>query len=76
VRIADDPDYSGKPVEFFRGTLCVTTGDDDAGAWLRSMDLANGVPCLCVGGSCDSTRIHDDEVGASGIRHLFAATSQ
>lgn len=67
MRVADDPSHSGNSRDFLGRTLRVAAGDHDTGVRLRSMDAANGLAKLVIGGGGDGTSVQDDEVGVSNF---------
>ena len=73
VGITDNKPYAGKRRKFFRSALRITTGDNDARAWIRSMDFADRVACLRVCRGRHSASVKDNDVGGGTI--VFGAES-
>ena len=67
VGVADDPGNARKGSKLFGSALSVAAGDDDAGAGIGGVELANGVAGLGVGGGGDRTSIDHDDVGVRGF---------
>ena len=66
VGVADDPGDAGKGGEFFWGALGIATGDDHANSGIGSMEFANGVAGLGIGGGRDRAGVDDNDVGSVG----------
>ena len=67
VGIADYIGDAGKNGEIFRGALGIASCDDNLGLGIGSVDFADSVAGLSVGGGGDGASVDDDEFGGGGI---------
>ena len=59
---------TGERGKFFGRALCVTSGGDNFRGGIRSVEFADGVARLGIGGRCNSAGVDDDDVGNRGSR--------
>ena len=64
VGIADDEGDAGEGGEFFGCALGITAGYEDFGGRVLSVNFADGVAGLGVGGGSDGAGVYDDEFRA------------
>lgn len=65
--VAYDVSDAGESGEFFGRTLGVAAGDDDFCSGILSVEFADGVAGLGVGGGRDGTSIEHDDFGGMGV---------
>ena len=76
VGIADNERNAGESGDFFRGTLGIATGYQNARGGIGGVNLADRVAGLGIGGGGYGTSVENDDVGSRTIprknRTLFA----